>query len=135
MSNDYEEIEVSPPAQPGSGATIILFDTTTMFGGEPSNVIAGRRMSRLSVTFSRISADSGALGLIPYSSTDKGVNWDQAEAGVTVTSASTTGTVNTHDYALDRYKDFKLEYTNSAAVLTAWRVAIKVICGDRASVT
>src|SRR6185312_15893499 len=111
------------------------FDSTTMLGGEAWNAIAGVGASRLVVTFSSVNQDSAAAGLIPYSSTNGGTNWDQAEAGVQITAASTSGTVNTHDYAIDRYKDFKLEYTAGATGPTTWRVSIKLICGQRSSVT
>jgi hypothetical protein len=135
MSFAFETIEVSPPAAPGIGATITLFDTTTMFGGEAWNVIAAMNMSRVVVTFSSLSHDSAAAGLLSQESTNGGANWDTTETGVQITAASTVGAGNTHDYAIDRFKDFRLTYTNGGTLPTTWRVSIKVICGDRAVVT
>lgn len=125
-----EMTEVAPPAAPGNNATVILFDSTRFY----TNGIARANMSRVIVTFSSVNQDSAVAGLIPYSSVNGGTNWDQAEAGVQITAASTSGTVNTHDYAVDRYKDFKLEYTAGATGPTVWRVSIKVVHGQRASV-
>lgn len=127
----FEEFTVTAPAAPGNNATVKLFDSTTMFGGEACDAIAQFGITRVEVSFLSVNQASAANGLVPSSSSNGGSNWDQTEAGATV-NASVAGTVETHDYAVDRYKDFKLEYTAGATGPTTWRVTIKAVCGQRA---
>lgn len=129
MGWDNEQFTVAAPAAPTLNQLITLFDTTTMFGGEACNAIAVMGLSRVAVTFSQVDQASQALGLVPSSSTDGGVNWDQTEAGLTV-PASVAGSVFSHDYVIDVFKDFRIRYQAGTAP-TTWRVSIKVICGQR----
>lgn len=125
-----ETITITPPAAPGNNATVKLIDTTTMFGNEAADVISLFGISRFEVSFLSVNQASAANGLKPYLSSDAGTNWDQSDAGITV-AATVAGTINTYDYAVDRGKDFKLEYTAGATGPTTWRITIKAIVGQR----
>jgi hypothetical protein len=128
------EFSVTPPAAPGNNATVTLFDTTTMFGETWSKVISALNMSRVSVSFLSLDQASAANGLVPAASSNGGTNWDQTQAGITI-AASVAGTVNTYDFDIDIYDDFRLRYTAGGTGPTVWRITIKVLCGQRTVAT
>lgn len=111
-------------APPGSGATIVIFDSTL-------NTPIGQGMSLL--PFSRLvlhidsSADSGASGVVIEGSSNYGRTWRAMQAAQTYLTAN-GGT----DYdILVTMPQVKLSYTNSAAVLTRWNMSLEGILGDR----
>jgi hypothetical protein len=125
-----ETIDIGPPAAPGNNATVTLFDSTTMFGGEPCNAINLFKINRVSVTFLSVNQASAASGLRSYASSDKGTNFDETQAALSI-PATVAGVVNTYDYPVDGYDDFRLTYTAGATGPTTWRISIKAIVGQR----
>lgn len=125
-----ETISFTPPAAPGNNATVKLFDSTTMLGNEPAKMLAVLGINRIEVSFLSVDQASAALGLRSYASSNNGTNWDETQAAIAV-GATVAGTVNTFDYPVDRFDDFKLEYTAGASGPTVWRVSIKGIVGKR----
>lgn len=131
---DFQVIELTPPAAPASGATITLFDSTTMlWPGALSMIGAGR----LVVQFCALSHASATNGLKAYTSSNKGTNWDATSMSVSGTTTSLPATVPVcttdtaaYDIFIKNEKDFKITYENSTNTLTAWRVNIKLTCGD-----
>ncbi len=102
-------------AAPGSGATITLLDTTD----------SGHTAWKDKVPFNRIqvnifsSADSGASGVVFSSSFDRGANF-RTQSSNTYTNA---GGATTYDYLM-KGGHVKVQYTNSASVLTSWEMEI-----------
>ncbi len=125
-----ETIWIKAPAAPGDAATVTLFNSTTMFGGEACAALSLFKISRVIVTFLSINQASAANGLVPSASSNDGANWDQTETGITV-AASVAGSVETHDFAVDRFRDFKLLFTAGATGPTTWRVTVCAIVGQR----
>lgn len=97
---------------PGSGATITLYDSGS---SEPAGA-RGARMKRViaAIYASHASAASGLSFEVSY---DNGTNWD---VWVQYSISATTLTVNYVSMAAPRWR---IRYTNSASVLTAWRGA------------
>jgi hypothetical protein len=104
---------------PGSGATITIFDTSlvsTWKDGFPFQRV------QLNVYSSH---DSGASGVVFTSSFDRGTNF-RAQSANTYTNA---GGATTYDYLM-KGGQVKIQYTNSANVLTAWEMEV-FACYDR----
>ena len=99
---------------PGSGATVVLYQSNL-----PG---AARRGSRFKMIVLNItsSADSGANGVIFEESDDGGTNWDTLPQTFTYLTAS--GRVKT--YCKISAPEFRVRYTNSAAVLSTWRFSL-----------
>lgn len=99
-------------AAPGSGATITIFDSTTMV---PQWAPYGLPFQRLD--FSVISsANSAADGVKHYSSLDRGSNFDLIDDDTYATADGQT----TYRYLLHG-GHARITYENSASVLTVWR--------------
>lgn len=103
-------------APPGSGATIVILDTT----------LAGKwPIAKWGVDFNRLqlniysSHDSGASGLVFSSSFDRGTNF-RTQASYTYLNANGP---TTYDYLM-KGGHLKIAYTNSANVLTAWEMEL-----------
>ena len=126
-----ETVSFTPPAAPGNNATVKLFDSTTMLGNEPAKMLRTLGINRIEVAFLSVNQASAASGLRSYASSNDGTNWDETQAAISI-PATTAGVVNTYDYPVDSYDDFKLEYTAGATGPTTWRVSIKGIVGKRA---
>lgn len=96
---------------PGSAATITIWDS----GSNDPSGSKGARWKRLIMT-NTASADSGASGVVFQVSSDNGTNWD------TIVSYTDTaaGAPNIHYVSVSAPR-LRVRYTNSAAVLTAWR--------------
>jgi hypothetical protein len=113
--------EQSPP---GSGATIVIYDSTANNNGLQFST---------NVPFSRLvlsinsSANSAASGVIIEGSEDNGANWDAMQAAQSYVSASGL----TQYDILVTSPQVRIRYTNSAAVLTTWRMSLEGIIGDR----
>ena len=99
---------------PGSGATVTLWDSTlnaaAWHGARYKHIIVGIISS----------ANSAANGIVLSASSDKGTTWDVANNSNAYATAS--GLVTT--FLKCAAPDLKLEYINSAAVLTTWRVFV-----------
>jgi len=100
-------------AAPGSGATI------TLWASNANNTAAGKgaryKMFVINIYSSHASA---ASGLVISESSDKGVTWDS------LSTASVSATTYTKTYFKASAPDIKIEYTNSANVLTTWRGSV-----------
>lgn len=129
-----ETVSFTPPSAPGNGATVKLFDSTTMLGNEAAKMLRTLGINRIEVAFLSVNQASAALGLRSYASSDNGANWDETQAAIAL-AATSSGTVATYDYPVDSYDDFKLEYTAGATGPTTWRVSVKGIVGKRTVAT
>ena len=98
-------------AAPASGATITIWDS----GADLATGNRGARFKRLIMT-STASHDSGALGVSFETSSDDGANWDVI---ATYTDAA-AGAPNIHYVSVSAPR-VRVQYTNSANVLTTWR--------------
>ncbi len=110
-------------AAPGSGATITIYASPT----DPAMAanLDGLKFER--IEFNLFSShDSGASGVVWSSTFDRGANYD-TQSATTYTQA--TDLARTWDYLM-KGGHFKLAYTNSANVLTAWRYEL-FGCFDR----
>lgn len=99
---------------PGSGATVLLWSSVT-------NNPGGGKGARYKMLVTNIitSHDSAANGLKVYESSNKGTTWDLLQQ----TSVTAAGGY-TKTYTKVSAPDLKVEYTNSANVLTTWRGSI-----------
>lgn len=110
-------------APPGNGATITIYDST-LTGQATGTMTANIDL----VKFNRVqlnvysSHDSGASGVVFSSSFDRGTNF-RTQASYTYTNASGP---TTYDYLM-KGSHFKVAYTNSANVLTAWEMELIAI--------
>lgn len=103
---------------PGSGATITIFDSGSRENTQPgatANYTAGRRWKRV-IMSSTSSHDSAANGVSFEVSYDNGANWDV----LVQYSDTAVGAPNVH-YVSMAAPRWRVRYTNSANVLTAWR--------------
>jgi hypothetical protein len=102
---------------PGSGATITIWDSGANENQSRTagNNVKGYRWKRL-IMSSTASADSAASGVVFQYSVDNGANWD------TIVSYTDTaaGAPNIH-YVSVSFPRIRVQYTNSASVLTTWR--------------
>jgi hypothetical protein len=98
-------------AAPGNGATITIFDSTTV---DPMWCPLGLPFERIEFNVYS-SHDSGASGVVFSSSFDRGSNF-RTQSTNTYSNASGA---TTYDY-LVKGGHVKIAYTNSANVLTAW---------------
>ena len=103
--------------KPGSGSTITIWDSTANQG--EANAGVGRRIKRLILVINS-SADSGASGVIFEASEDGGANWDASATAQTYLTANG----RTVYYVSVAGRDHRVRYTNSAAVLTTWRMVL-----------
>ncbi len=126
MASSYEERVIiargnltgtgGAQAAPGSGATITILDTSD----------AGHTAWKDKVPFERIelnvysSHDSGASGVVFSSSFDRGANF-RSQSATTYTQA--TDGARTWDYLM-KGGHVKIQWTNSANVLTAWEMEV-----------
>lgn len=117
--------EQSPP---GSGATIIIFDSTANANGKQFNT--GIPFSRLALTIVS-SADSAANGVIVEGSEDNGATWD---AMATASQYLTASGLVAFDIFVTA-PQVRIRYINSAAVLTTWKMSLVGVIGDRAKGT
>ena len=116
-------------AQPGSGATITLWDSGATISGAASQVAnknGGTRFKRLIINIES-SHVSAANGLQIDETNDDGTNWDNL---VSYTVAATTYTKSVVSVSAPRVR---VRYVNSANVLTQWRGSIIGDEYDRAS--
>lgn len=104
--------------KPASGATVTLYDSTA--NGAKSH---GSRFKLVVINIIS-SANSAANGIVISESSDKGATWDVSDNSSAYATAS--GYVKTVKKV--SAPDFKIDYINSAATLTTWRVSI---LGDR----
>lgn len=118
-------------AAPGSGATIVLWASATVpVTSDPNDrrargPNAGRRWKRLVVNV-YASAASAANGLNFQESQD-GLNWRDL---ISYTVGATTYTKN---YVAVSAPFVRVNYTNTAAVLTAWEMSVLGDAYERAS--
>lgn len=109
-------------AAPGNAATITLWDSNA----DGRNKSQGTRYKRVIANIYS-SAASGTNGLSFQESADDGANWDELAS---YTVAATTYTKSVVGMSAHRTR---VRYTNSAAVLTAFRGGIIVDEYDNAS--
>lgn len=102
-------------AAPGSGATITLFDSSTV---DPAWDPIGLPFERLQVNIFS-SHDSGANGVAFTSSFDRGTNFRSQSTNTYLNANGAT----TYDYLL-KGGHVKAAYTNSANVLTSWEMEV-----------
>lgn len=117
--------EQSPP---GSGATIVIYDSTATSNGLQGNVAVP--FARLVLTINS-SANDAAPGIFWEGSDDNGLHWDTMNPSDTYTTASGL-------MVFDRpvtMPQVRIRYTNSANVLTTWRMSLIGIIGDRTKTT
>lgn len=132
-----ESMRIAAPTAPASGATVVLFDSETMFG---VGVMRPLNLTLLEVTFVRLSHASAANGLKAYMKSVPGGTWrettmpdDSGVATMPVTiSAVTAAGEEAERFVVTPYAEFKLEYENSANVLTTWEVSIVAHLGAAA---
>lgn len=103
-------------APPGSAATITIFDSTIAAW---SSWMSGVPFERITLSIYS-SHDSGASGVVFSSSFDRGTNF-RTQSATTYTQA--TDLARTWDYLM-KGGHFKIAYTNSANVLTAWEMEV-----------
>jgi len=121
-----ESIRCAPPSAPASGAAVNLFHSINAFGAKQMRTLG---VDMIEVTFLNISHASGTSGFKAYTSTD-GSTWvenDMKDDGGTATMPVTVGATEdpkTFRFVTSPFDDFKLEYTNSAATLTAWSITV-----------
>ena len=113
--------EQSPP---GSGATIVIFDSTANTNG--LQFATWIPFARLVLSINS-SANSGASGVIIEGSEDNGANWDAMQPAQTYLTANGL----TQYDILVTSPQVRLRYTNSASVLTTWRMSLLGVMGDR----
>lgn len=102
-------------AAPGSGATITIFDSTTVVSmWDP----IGMPVERIQLNIYS-SHDSGASGVVFSSSFDRGANFRTQSSNTYTNAAGAT----TYDYLM-KGGHVKIAYTNSANVLTAWEMEL-----------
>jgi hypothetical protein len=99
-------------AAPASGETIVLYDNTSGVGSG-----GGTRFQELVVRL-RVSHASAALGLKVYERSHPSDAWRVAHE-VTQNAATTDAPFTRHRFTV-RASYLKIEYTNSANVLTSW---------------
>lgn len=106
-------------AAPGNGATITIFDSTANFTGGTDGGYPpwGGKWRRLHLDLYSSHA-SGTNGVIFEGSAD-GTNWDFSD---TFTLSATTGSI--YNYHV-RTPHVRVRYTNSANVLTGWRMCLR----------
>lgn len=102
-------------AAPGNGATITIFDSTAV---DPMWDPIGLPFERVQLNIFS-SHDSGASGVVFSSSFDRGSNF-RSQSTNTYTNA---GGATSYDYLM-KGGHVKIQYTNSAAVLTAWEMEL-----------
>lgn len=132
---DYGYQVVAPPAAPGSGAAVTLWDSSIDYGRTATantvkNVAARYKRALVTIYSSHISGTGGlvlawndaALG----SSTWRTING----AGSGETVAATTITHRDFDII---GPNMRIVYTNSANVLTTWQVTIMLDPFERAA--
>jgi hypothetical protein len=102
-------------APPGSGATVTLFDSSV---STLSSWLDGLPFSRVILNVYS-SHDSGASGVVFSSSFDRGTNF-RAQASYTYLNANGP---TSYDYLM-KGGHVKVQYTNSASVLTAWEMEL-----------
>ena len=117
--------EQSPP---GSGATITIYDSTA--GNNGLQFSTPVPFSRLVLSINS-SANSAASGVIVEGSEDNGTNWDAMTAAQTYLTGSG---LTAYDIAVTS-PQVRIRYTNSASVLTTWRMSLEGIIGDRTKMT
>lgn len=117
--------EQSPP---GSGATIVIYDSTATNNGLQGNTLIP--FTRLMLTIDS-SADSAASGVICEGSDDNGAHWRTMQTAGSYTTASG---MSLFDFAVTM-PQARIRYTNSAAVLTTWEMSLIGVIGDRTKTT
>ena len=109
-------------AKPGSGLTIVIFDTTanSTASGASSSSNFGARYKGL-IWNLESSHDSAANGMTIDESDDGGLNWSNvySHSYVQATDGRFKRTHNTLSAP-----DFRVRYANSANVLTTWRFSL-----------
>ena len=111
-------------ALPGNAETVTLF-TTAPTGTAPfatygaflgANMLDSSGISRIMV---RLQNDQAGT-LKAYKSNDRGVTWVRVEADVAVAAAAANAE-NIHDYLVEGYADWRLDWTNGATPQTTFR--------------
>lgn len=113
------------PAAPGSGATITLFDSASLvagFGPQTRKAIVNIRTSHI----------SGAGGLEFQASWDSGVTWNDI-VNYTVPALTAGVPFSAYEVPLNGYPRWRIQYTNSANVLTTWQGNLDFIFDERAA--
>ena len=131
--NRIESFYVKPPAAPGNNGTAILFDSTTMLGGEAYKGLRINQIDRIIVSFLSVDQASAAAGLKNFASSDNGANWDPVAAGVA--TIITAGAVQQSDFPVQGYDDYRITWLAGATGPTVWRLSIQCVCGQRGAVT
>ena len=112
-------------AAPGSAATITIYDSTVNSNGLQFSTPLP--FSRLVLTILS-SNDSGAQGVVVNGSDDNGLHWDLVQIGQSYLAANGLTTFD----ILVVTPQVQIKYTNSANVLTSWRMSLTGVLGDRA---
>ena len=135
---DFQTVRVAAPSVPAAGATVALFDSTTVFGG-------GKRMSlfsvgRVELGFPGIDQASAASGLKGYTSSDGGTTWDPFSFNINgstgslplTVSAATATDYSAYDIYVAGHDDVKFTFTAGTIAPTAntWRPEVTYRIGD-----
>lgn len=113
------------PAAPGSGATITLLDSASLpagFGPQTRKVCANIRTSHI----------SGASGLEFQASWDGGLTWNDIVA-YTVPALTAGVPFSIYEVAVNGIPRWRIQYTNSANVLSAWQGNTEALFDERAA--
>ena len=124
----HQDIRIGAPDAPALNATVVLVDTTALFGK------MGLRMNgihRITLSFPGLDQASAADGLNGYTSPDHGANWyadtfaTSSTPGLPQTVAAQTATATaSFDIDVTPFDDVKLTFTAGATGPTVWKPVI-----------
>lgn len=130
-----DSISIKPPAAPGNGATVTLFDSAAMFYPK---CLRPLNAAMLEVTFNNLDQSSAANGLVSYTSVDSPAAYVQNnmkdDNGVDTMpqTISATDDPRTYRFVLSPFDDFQLKYTAGATGPSVWKLTIALHCGSLA---
>jgi hypothetical protein len=124
----HQDIRIGAPPAPGNDATVVLVDTTALFGK------MGLRMNgihRITLSFPGLDQASAADGLKGYTSPNHGGNWyvdtfaTASTPGLPQTVAAQTATATaSFDIDVTPFDDVKITFTAGATGPTVWTPVI-----------
>ena len=132
-----ETIHIKPPAAPGNGATVKLFDSTelaSVIGPSLRHINA----TLLSIIFLGLDQASATDGLKVYGSIDRGANWKSMDMDstfpATVAVVADPGDTR-YKVTLDGLDDCKVEYTAGGTGPSVWNLSITLVTGGLSVLT